>query len=88
MDGAAKEKVTANVTYFDLFNMTADHAKYDIQLRLNRPNLWYKGKKVKTDALGDNTEKYKDLLREQNAYLVNYADFCVGGLTEAMLSHE
>eukprot|EP00957_Ditylum_brightwellii_P028732 2170269-Ditylum_brightwellii.AAC.1 len=33
-------------------------------------------------------EKYKNLLWEQNAYLVNYADFRVGGLTEAILEHK
>eukprot|EP00957_Ditylum_brightwellii_P042074 3187029-Ditylum_brightwellii.AAC.1 len=37
------------------------------------------------NMIKDNTGRYKTLLREQNAYLVNYAHFCVGGLSEAML---
>eukprot|EP00957_Ditylum_brightwellii_P111469 8502092-Ditylum_brightwellii.AAC.1 len=36
----------------------------------------------------DNTEKYKHLLREQNAYLVNYVDFQVGDITEEMLEQK
>eukprot|EP00957_Ditylum_brightwellii_P104538 7965382-Ditylum_brightwellii.AAC.1 len=36
----------------------------------------------------DNMEKYKNLLWEQNAYLVSYADFHVNGITEEMLEQE
>eukprot|EP00957_Ditylum_brightwellii_P012723 961564-Ditylum_brightwellii.AAC.1 len=36
----------------------------------------------------DNTEKYKNLLWEQNAYLVKYADFQVGSIIEEMLEHK
>eukprot|EP00957_Ditylum_brightwellii_P018031 1358903-Ditylum_brightwellii.AAC.1 len=32
----------------------------------------------------DNTGHYTTLLREQNAYLVNYAHFCAGSLSETM----
>eukprot|EP00957_Ditylum_brightwellii_P040677 3078804-Ditylum_brightwellii.AAC.1 len=130
MEGAAQEKVSSNTKYFGTFNTIAEIAKYDVQLHLNQPNVWYKGRKVETDALGvyaqlsysmlalnliqdiasiigikrevkfipsslkydkmikGNMEKYKDLLREQNAYLVNYIDFRVGGLMEAMLEND
>ena len=33
-------------------------------------------------------EHYKTLIREQNAYLTNYADFRIGGVLEAMLNVE
>eukprot|EP00957_Ditylum_brightwellii_P199524 15209520-Ditylum_brightwellii.AAC.1 len=36
----------------------------------------------------DNTEKNKNLLQEQTAYLVSYAHFQVGGITEEMLEQE
>eukprot|EP00957_Ditylum_brightwellii_P043665 3310089-Ditylum_brightwellii.AAC.1 len=52
MEGAVQEKVSSNVKYFEMVNMTAEIAKYDFQLRLNPPNIWYKGNKVETDALG------------------------------------
>eukprot|EP00957_Ditylum_brightwellii_P014216 1071022-Ditylum_brightwellii.AAC.1 len=32
-----------------------------------------------------NLEHYKTLIREQNAYFTNYADFRIGGVSEAML---
>eukprot|EP00957_Ditylum_brightwellii_P009247 699710-Ditylum_brightwellii.AAC.1 len=102
MEGVAQEKVPSNTTYFKMFNTTAEIAKYDVQLSLNGPNIWYEGNKVETDVLGDiasiigtksevkfipsslkydnmikdNTEKYKDLLRDQS------------GLMEAMLEHD
>eukprot|EP00957_Ditylum_brightwellii_P047741 3626929-Ditylum_brightwellii.AAC.1 len=34
----------------------------------------------------NNVEHYKTLIREQNAYLTNYADFRVGGVSKAMLN--
>eukprot|EP00957_Ditylum_brightwellii_P020676 1559231-Ditylum_brightwellii.AAC.1 len=52
MEGSAQETVMANKRYFDQFNLTADFAKYDIQLRLGKPNAWYKGKKTEINALG------------------------------------
>eukprot|EP00957_Ditylum_brightwellii_P106321 8111471-Ditylum_brightwellii.AAC.1 len=36
---AAQEKVSSNAKYFKMFNMIAEIAKYDVQLRLNRPNM-------------------------------------------------
>eukprot|EP00957_Ditylum_brightwellii_P105686 8059318-Ditylum_brightwellii.AAC.1 len=33
----------------------------------------------------NNVEHNKMLIREQNAYLTKYADFCIGGVSEAML---
>eukprot|EP00957_Ditylum_brightwellii_P160266 12201132-Ditylum_brightwellii.AAC.1 len=33
----------------------------------------------------NNIEDYKTLVREQNAYLTKYAEFCVGGISEEML---
>eukprot|EP00957_Ditylum_brightwellii_P028583 2159937-Ditylum_brightwellii.AAC.1 len=33
----------------------------------------------------NNVEHYKTLVREQNAYLTNCADFCVGGISEEIL---
>eukprot|EP00957_Ditylum_brightwellii_P206888 15350427-Ditylum_brightwellii.AAC.1 len=130
MEEAVQEKVSSDAKYFDTFNMTAEIAKYDVQLHLNQPIIWYKGNKVETDVLGvyahlsystlalnliqdiastigtksevkfilsslkydkmikDNMEKYKDLSREQNVKVLNYADLCVGGLIEAMLEHD
>eukprot|EP00957_Ditylum_brightwellii_P165030 12564442-Ditylum_brightwellii.AAC.1 len=35
MEGAAQEKVALNAKYLKTFNMTAEIAKYDVQLRLN-----------------------------------------------------
>eukprot|EP00957_Ditylum_brightwellii_P108886 8306677-Ditylum_brightwellii.AAC.1 len=74
MEGSVQEKVAANKKYFEQFTTMADFAKYDIQLQLGKPNAWYKGKKIETYALG-----------EQITYLVHYADFQVGGITEEML---
>eukprot|EP00957_Ditylum_brightwellii_P165867 12628376-Ditylum_brightwellii.AAC.1 len=39
-------------------------------------------------TIKDNKNHYSNLLREQNAYLVNYVDFCIRGLTEEVLSVE
>eukprot|EP00957_Ditylum_brightwellii_P092916 7074873-Ditylum_brightwellii.AAC.1 len=33
----------------------------------------------------NNVEHYKMLICEQNAYLTNYADFCIGGISKEML---
>eukprot|EP00957_Ditylum_brightwellii_P029246 2210741-Ditylum_brightwellii.AAC.1 len=33
----------------------------------------------------NNVDHYKTLILEQNAYLTNYADFCIGGVSEEML---
>eukprot|EP00957_Ditylum_brightwellii_P136152 10383621-Ditylum_brightwellii.AAC.1 len=52
MEGPAQEKAAANKKYFEQFNMTADFAKYDTQLCVGKPNAWYKGKTIETDALG------------------------------------
>eukprot|EP00957_Ditylum_brightwellii_P007756 586869-Ditylum_brightwellii.AAC.1 len=51
MEGAAQEKVANDKKYFELFNMTEEHAKYDIQLHLGKPSMRFQGKKIKTDAL-------------------------------------
>eukprot|EP00957_Ditylum_brightwellii_P025494 1926896-Ditylum_brightwellii.AAC.1 len=34
----------------------------------------------------NNVKHYKILIREQNTYLTNYADFRIGGVSEAMLN--
>eukprot|EP00957_Ditylum_brightwellii_P046483 3527636-Ditylum_brightwellii.AAC.1 len=127
MEARAQEKVEKGKIYYELFNMISDHAKFDIQLCLGKPNVCHESKKIEMDTLSvyarlnfanleldllqdissiittknivkfiptslkyeqmikDNTGHYKTLLRQQNVYLVNYADFCVGGLSETML---
>eukprot|EP00957_Ditylum_brightwellii_P210883 15365516-Ditylum_brightwellii.AAC.2 len=91
MEGSAQEKMATNKKHFELFNTTAEFAKYDIQLWLGKPNVWYKGKKIETDTLRVYARlKYSNLALdsiqdilgliatksvEQNAYLCNYADF-------------
>ena len=51
MELTAQEKVEKDKKYYELFNITAEHAKFDIQLCLGKPHVCHKGKKIKTDVL-------------------------------------
>eukprot|EP00957_Ditylum_brightwellii_P018407 1385258-Ditylum_brightwellii.AAC.1 len=51
MEVTAQEKAEKDKTYYKLFNTTADHAKFDIQLCLGKPNVHHKGKRIETDVL-------------------------------------
>eukprot|EP00957_Ditylum_brightwellii_P023751 1792105-Ditylum_brightwellii.AAC.1 len=50
MEATAQAKVEKNEKYYKLFNKNEEHAKYDIQLRLGKPNICHDGKKIETDA--------------------------------------
>eukprot|EP00957_Ditylum_brightwellii_P004504 342473-Ditylum_brightwellii.AAC.1 len=37
-------------------------------------------------SIHDGKQHYANLLKEQNQYLANYEDFCIGGVSNKMLS--
>eukprot|EP00957_Ditylum_brightwellii_P048332 3668086-Ditylum_brightwellii.AAC.1 len=130
IEAVAINYVKKDPKFFELYNTTKDHVKFDIQLRPGHPAVRQNNKKIETDAFAvyvrhqfsnlslallqeiaplisskyeakfvlislkfntmikDNVMHYANLIKEENAYLGNYADFKIGQITEEMLSHD
>eukprot|EP00957_Ditylum_brightwellii_P119826 9142696-Ditylum_brightwellii.AAC.1 len=103
LDEIADEKHNKDPTFHEMHHTTSEYAKYHVHLCTDTAFVKIARQKYETEAIGvkfvlaslkydpmikNNVDHYKTLIRGQNAHLTNYADFRIGGISEAMLNVE